>query len=266
MFILQLVQATLDKYGLHLDAKQVLRKISGKRPGKHCVGKSGKRSYISAEKKCADHKNSEGKLTESGKISARELASKVRKRKGMSDRDVQKDEPLKVVKKTRGEVLQALLEKKQKRLSDKFDQHFGDVRSANGQPLNDKRNGRSTMNRWEKQNSGIRNQIEEIKKTERAIENENWKERRVQEANKDMPTSISKMVESGDLIQWRKYPNRFFVPGVDKARIVWDPKKEQIAHSHTGAVTDKEQWKKFANTYNQLRADLKAESRPPAKD
>lgn len=87
MFSLQLVQATLDKYGLHLDAKKVLRKISGKRPGKHCVGKSGKGSYISAEKKCADHRNSAGKLTEAGKASARELSAKVRKRKGMPDRN-----------------------------------------------------------------------------------------------------------------------------------------------------------------------------------
>jgi len=85
------VAATLEKYGLaHLDAKKVLLKMGGRRPGKHCVGKAGgKGSYISAEKKCASHKGADGKLTAAGANSARELAVKVRARKGMQDdRDV----------------------------------------------------------------------------------------------------------------------------------------------------------------------------------
>lgn len=72
------------KYDLHLDAQKVLRKIGGRRPGKHCVGKAGgKGSYISAEKQCKGHKSEDGKLTDAGKVSARELANKVRARKGM---------------------------------------------------------------------------------------------------------------------------------------------------------------------------------------
>lgn len=75
------VQSVLDKHGVHLDAKKVLKKIGGKRPGKRCKG-----GWISAEKQCSDHKTSDGKLTEAGKSSAAELAVKVRSRKGMPDR------------------------------------------------------------------------------------------------------------------------------------------------------------------------------------
>ena len=81
MYSLDLVQTTLDKYGLHLDAKQVLRKIGGRRPGKRC-----KNGWIAAEKQCSDHKTKDGKLTAAGKDSARELAARVRDRKGMLDR------------------------------------------------------------------------------------------------------------------------------------------------------------------------------------
>ena len=94
MLNIAFISTTLDKYGLaHLDAKKVLLKMGGRRPGKHCVGKSGgKGSYISAEKKCASHKGTFGELTEAGKASARELADKVRKRKGMAP--IEKAPPL----------------------------------------------------------------------------------------------------------------------------------------------------------------------------
>ncbi|MGC8715163.1 MAG: hypothetical protein ACP5RH_22495 [Leptodesmis sp.] len=64
----------------YLDAKKVLPKIGGKRPGKKC-GKS----YIAADRKCKSHYSESGKLTEEGKASAQELAGKVRARKGLSD-------------------------------------------------------------------------------------------------------------------------------------------------------------------------------------
>jgi len=82
------VTATLEKYGLaHLDAKKVLLKMGGRRPGKHCVGKAGgKGSYIAAEKKCAAHKGADGKLTQAGKSSAGELAVRVRHMKGMPEK------------------------------------------------------------------------------------------------------------------------------------------------------------------------------------
>jgi hypothetical protein len=64
----------------YFDAKKVLPKISGKRPGKKC-GKG----YIAAERKCKGHYSESGKLTEEGKASAQELAGKVRARKGMPE-------------------------------------------------------------------------------------------------------------------------------------------------------------------------------------
>jgi hypothetical protein len=74
-----------DALLLHEDAKKVLPKMGGKRPGKKCKG-----SYISADKKCSDHSTTTGsgkrKLSEAGKKAAMELAAKVRKRKGMGDR------------------------------------------------------------------------------------------------------------------------------------------------------------------------------------
>ena len=65
----------------HSDAKKVIPKIGGKRPGKRC-----KKGWIPADKQCSDHKQN-GKLTEAGKASAQELAEKVRKRKGLKPLD-----------------------------------------------------------------------------------------------------------------------------------------------------------------------------------
>ena len=66
---------------LYLDAKKVLPKIGGKRPGKRCKG-----GWISADKKCGDHKDASGKLTAAGKSAAEELAAKIRERKGMGSK------------------------------------------------------------------------------------------------------------------------------------------------------------------------------------
>ena len=65
-----------------LDGKKPLLKKSGKRPGKKC-GKG----YIAAEKRCKEHYNESGKLTDKGKESAKELAGKARERKGMKPID-----------------------------------------------------------------------------------------------------------------------------------------------------------------------------------
>ncbi len=74
---------------LHDDAKKVLPKIGGRRPGKKCKG-----SYISADKKCGDHTTQSAsgkrKLSESGKKSAMELAAKVRERKGLGSKSAPK--------------------------------------------------------------------------------------------------------------------------------------------------------------------------------
>lgn len=54
---------------------------------------------------------------------------------------------------SRLDILKTSLEKKQAKFYEKLNEHFADVRSANGQPLNDKKNGASTMKRWDKQNN-----------------------------------------------------------------------------------------------------------------
>lgn len=154
------------------------------------------------------------------------------------------------------EILEASLAKKKALFSDKLQNHIDTVKQANGQPLNDKRNGRATLNKWDRQNESLRSLNESIERTERAIEFERGKISDVNAAKAGLPVEILALIESGDLIQWRKHPNTFFVKGVDKARIVWDPKRRVVAHKYTGAITDKEQWRTFARIYNELNKVL----------
>ena len=62
---------------------------------------------------------------------------------------------------SRLDILKTSLEKKQAKFYEKLNEHFADVRSANGQPLNDKKNGASTMKRWDKQNNVLSNMEKE---------------------------------------------------------------------------------------------------------
>ena len=64
------------------------------------------------------------------------------------------------------EMLKASLVKKEAELDRRMQAHFDTVKQANGQPLNDKRNGQATLNKWEKQNDAIRNQQVEIEKNQ----------------------------------------------------------------------------------------------------
>jgi hypothetical protein len=153
-------------------------------------------------------------------------------------------------------ILKNSLEKKNKILDQRFDTHFDDVRRGNGQPMNDKRNGASTLRRWDKQEDAIRNQKKEIEKTERAIEKEECKINYCESINKKIPHQILKLVESGILTQWRKYPNRFFAVGVDKARIIWDINKKELSCKYVSAIPDKEQYSKFRDIFNGLRKEI----------
>ncbi|MDA3614741.1 hypothetical protein [Polluticaenibacter yanchengensis] len=154
------------------------------------------------------------------------------------------------------EILKQSLIKKEAQLSNRISAHFDTVKQANGQPLNDKRNGRATLNKWEKQNDAIRNLMTSIDKTKNAIDAEESKIACVNRVNSFIPVEIKALVESGDLIQWRKHPHTFFVDGVDKARIVWLEKKKQVAHKFTSQIGDKEQLSKFAKVYNALFKSL----------
>ena len=153
-------------------------------------------------------------------------------------------------------ILENSLEKKTLRLDELFGRYFTDVSQANGQPLNDKKNGQATLNRWEKQSNAIRNLEKGIEKTKKAIEVEKGKIIISENVKKKLPEIMLTMLKTGELIQWRKHPTFFFVDGVDKVRIIWDSKKNIIMHKYANRVTDKEQWKKFAQTFNKIAAYL----------
>ena len=154
------------------------------------------------------------------------------------------------------EFLRASLTKNQEVLTQKIDTHFETVKQANGQPLNDKRNGRATLNKWEKQSDSIKSQVESIKKTQEAIEYEEGLIRSSENALNSIPAEIATLVQDGILIQWRRYPNTFFVEGVEKGRIVWDFKKKAVFHKFYSSIPDKEQREKFRNVYNGLNQTL----------
>jgi hypothetical protein len=154
------------------------------------------------------------------------------------------------------ERLAKSLLKKEAQLAEKLKIHFETVKQANGQPLNDKRNGQATLNRWEQQNNSLKKLQEDVEKTKSAIELEKGTIRVVNSTKKNLPNKITDLLESGELIQWRKYPNIFFVKGVEKARIIWDAKKNIIAHKFANTLTDKEQRKQFAGIFNALYASF----------
>lgn len=157
---------------------------------------------------------------------------------------------------SRLDILNSSLKKKEELFNTKLKEHYNDVKQANGQPLNDKRCGRSTMRRWDKQNNALNNLQEEIEKTKRAIEREQSKINGVEHVTSLLSDKIVSLIEDGTLIQWRKYPHVFFVDGVDKARLIWDFRKKQIAHKFTSSIQDEEQYKKFARVFNSLAGKL----------
>ena len=160
-------------------------------------------------------------------------------------------------------VLRASLAKKTAQLDAKFAEHFADVKSANGQPLNDKQDGRSTTDRWERQSAAIRNLQEGIKKTEAAIEREEIKDVGVEMALEELPAALLAALDAGEITQWRKHPTTFFVPGVDRARIVWTKGKDGLGVRYLSEIPDSDQHRIFARTFNALRGKLAESAAPP---
>ena len=153
------------------------------------------------------------------------------------------------------EILEGSLDKKKAAFDQSIDAHFADVKRANGQPMNDKRNGHVTLNRWGKQSDALRNKQSGIELTERAIEREKDKISETAIALAGMPQQIVDLVSVGTLVQWRKYPNTFFVDGVEKARIQY--KGGKLYHKFTSSITDKDQWSIFRDVVNGLNKALK---------
>lgn len=156
------------------------------------------------------------------------------------------------------EILENSLKKKENKFNERFNDYLSDVKSANGQPLNDKRNGISTLNRWGKKEDSLRTIEKDIEKTKQAIEQEQKKIDNVNFVNEYIPQPIKDLVEKGILNQWRKYPNRFFVEGVEKARIIFDKEKGTVLNQYYKSIPTKEQREKFAKVFNELKDSLNA--------
>ncbi len=152
------------------------------------------------------------------------------------------------------EILNASLAKKESVLDQRFANHFESVKSANGQPLNDKRNGQATLNKWGRQNDAIRNQISSIEITKSAIDKEESKVLGVYHCYEYMPQHLKELIDSGTIKQWRKHPHIMFVAGVEKARIYWDKETNICSHKYVKEIPNKEQYAVFRDVYNSINA------------
>lgn len=145
------------------------------------------------------------------------------------------------------------LEKKQVLADRSIEEHSREVRARMGQPFH--RSEASTLNRFRRQEQAIKNKLQEVKKTERAIEREKELIKRVHSTK--LPNAINEAIQSGEITQWRKYPNRFFVKGVEKGRIIWDEQKGQLLNSHYSQIPE-EQKPIFKKAFYDLKEKLSA--------
>lgn len=159
---------------------------------------------------------------------------------------------------SRLEILKNSLEKKQSAFYAKLSEHMNDVRGAQGEPMAGHRGGERVLRRWDKQNNSLKTLDASIEKTKAAIEREEYKIANVAAHNEELPELFLKLVNDGVLNQWRKFPNIFFVEGVDKARIGWDAKKKVAFNKYYREITCDEQKKKFRDVYNSIFNQLNA--------
>lgn len=147
------------------------------------------------------------------------------------------------------EILKASLAKKEARFDERLQNHFDTVAEANGQPLNDKRNGRATLNKWDKQSDGLRALQDSIQRTKDAIEREETKIANVSLVA--LPAYLQQAIDDGLITQWRKHPRFFFVVGVNSARIVFDEETGIIGHRYLSKVS-KDEYPIFRDVFNKL--------------
>lgn len=146
-------------------------------------------------------------------------------------------------------ILKASLAKKEALFDDRLQTHFSTVAQANGQPLNDKRNGRATLNKWDKQSDGLRSLQESIQRTKDAIEREEGK---IANASLvELPLYLQQAIDDGLITQWRKFPRFFFVTGVKHGRIVLDEITGIIGHRYLSKVP-KDEYPIFRDVFNNL--------------
>ena len=162
------------------------------------------------------------------------------------------------------ELLEKSLEKKEKELDRRFDNCFDHIKQTNGQPMNDKRNGKAFFNKVEKNDNAIRNQMESVKKTKNAIDREksrlNYKEKVIAD-RVHLPQVVQDLINDGTLNQWMIYPDYFFVNGIEKFRINIKQKKTKKAdwtffHKFGNTVASKEDRNKINEILKLLRENL----------
>lgn len=147
------------------------------------------------------------------------------------------------------EILKASLAKKEARFDDRLQNHFDTVAQANGQPLNDKRNGRATLHKWDKQSDALRALRDSIQRTKDAIEREQTKIANTSLV--ELPAYLQQAINDGLITQWRKHPRFFFVAGVSGGRIVLDDKTGIIGHRYLSKVP-KDEYPIFRDVFNKL--------------
>ncbi|HCJ3180325.1 TPA: hypothetical protein NRM86_001850 [Klebsiella pneumoniae] len=147
------------------------------------------------------------------------------------------------------EILKSSLAKKEGLFNERLQHHFDTVKQANGQPLNDKRNGRATLNKWDKQSDALRNLENSIQRTKDAIEREEMKIALADSV--DIPEFMRQAINDGRITQWRKHPRFFFVTGVKHGRIVFDETTGMIAHRYANKVS-KDEYPIFRDVFNSL--------------
>lgn len=157
-------------------------------------------------------------------------------------------------KKTRTDVLKASLERKEAKLNDLFENQFSHWKKTNGQPMNDKRNGASHFKKSDKNDDAIRSQLAEIEKTKKAIEKEAVKVEQSERVKNSLPSSIVELLDSGKITQWRKFPDTFFVKGVDKGRFQY--KDGVLSNRYYRDIPTQEQKAIFKDLYNSLNGKI----------
>ncbi|KNA29526.1 hypothetical protein ACO03_11530 [Pantoea ananatis] len=147
------------------------------------------------------------------------------------------------------EILKASLVKKEARFDERLQNHFDTVAQASGQPLNDKRNGRTTLNKWDKQSDALRVLQDSIQRTKNAIERE---ETKIALASMvELPAYLQQAIDDGLITQWRKHPRFFFVVGVSGGRIVLDEETGIIGYRYLNKVS-KDDYPTFRDVFNKL--------------
>ncbi|MHB2215800.1 hypothetical protein ACX64P_20385 [Raoultella ornithinolytica] len=147
------------------------------------------------------------------------------------------------------EILKLSLTKKEELFNARLQHHFDTVKQANGHPLNDKRNGRATLNKWDKQSDALRNLENSMQRTKDAIEREEMKIALAESV--DIPDFMQQAINDGRITQWRKHPRFFFVTGVKHGRIVLDETTGTIAHRYLSKVS-KDEYPIFRDVFNGL--------------